>query len=149
MADNRTFTTFVHANIVLLGRDIDLFEFNVVADWCEEHGYEYAAALLRDARERSQWKEPERQYGWSRSIHSAMHFFPPGSKYMPLCRTDIARAKRGRSFYHYGHVCQRCAAELERRQAEFPEAWEAHLISMDEARPLLTGKEPPNAGTEG
>lgn len=141
MADNRTFTTFVHANIVVLGRDVDLFEFKVVADWCEEHGYEYAAALLKDARERTQWKEPGRSYGWNRSKHSAFHFFLADSQHLPLCRTSIARAKRTRSLYHYGDVCNRCAAELERRKEEFPEAWEAHLISMDEARPMLA-KEP-------
>lgn len=142
MADDRTWTTSVFAELTLDGRDDDLFELGVVADWCEERGFEKAASLLRQARVSIDAREPKREHGWSSSVHSSVHFFPSERSDRTLCGRSVYRAWANRHYFHFAsRICQRCAAELERRQAEFPEAWEAHLISMDEARPMLVAPE--------
>ena len=143
MADDRERTTHVSASMDIPYNGFDMFAFQVAADICEERGCTEAAAFLREATGHDYTTEKQRPYGWASNQRSNKHFFLSltGGRSLAICGTRIEWPFEWMCWFHSGHVCNRCAAELERRQAEFPEAWEAHLISMDESRPMLA-KEP-------
>lgn len=154
MADYRERSTHVSSSIDVSGHGFDIDLITVAAaDLCEEYGFTEAAELLRAAEGHDYTEEPQREHGWTCNSRSNQHFFTSlaGVRPVAICGSRIEWPHNWMQWHHGGRVCSRCAAELERRQAEFPEAWEAHLISMDESRPLLvapemtderTGKEP-------
>lgn len=94
-------------------------EFKIVADWCEEHGLEIVAKLLREVEAHIDYDEPKRAYGWQRGRQCNLyHFYPVGDSRNnnPTCGQRVLEYDLG-DFDWYPRctlhgLCRRCLERL-------------------------------------
>lgn len=124
--DDRKFKTEFSgswAEVELAGKH-DAAEFGVVADWCEENGFDIPSKLLREVQATIKYEEPRRAYGWCGGYHCNLaHFYAPDRLVSPLCGQRIQHQWSDYRWYPQEPACQRCLKRLrENRAKEFPAA---------------------------